>query len=56
MAGCKKKHSKQQIANYKQYAISERCGLNRLRRAEMKEIGKNWVLKNINRIKNHVYM
>ena len=34
MAGCKKKHSKQQIANYKQYAISERCGLNRLRRAE----------------------
>ena len=34
MAGCKKKHSKQQIANYKQYAISERCGLNRLRREE----------------------
>lgn len=34
MAGCKKKHSKQQTANYKQYAISERCGLNRLRRAE----------------------
>ena len=34
MAGCKKKHSKQQIANFKQYAISERCGLNRLRRAE----------------------
>ena len=25
-------------------------------REEMKEIGKNWVLKNINRIKNHVYM
>ena len=23
-------------------------------REEMKEIGKNWVLKNINRIKNHV--
>ena len=34
MAGCKKRNSKQQIANYKQYAISERCGLNRLRRAE----------------------
>ena len=25
-------------------------------REEMKEIGKNWVLKNINRIKNYVYM
>jgi len=34
MAGCKKRNSKQQIANYKQYAISERCGLNRLRMAE----------------------
>ena len=34
MAGCKKRNSKQQIANYKQYALSERCGLNRLRRAE----------------------
>ena len=34
MAGCKKKHSKQQIANFKQYAIAEKCGLNRLRRAE----------------------
>lgn len=36
MAGCKKKSSKLQDAHYKQYAISGKCGVNRLRALEQR--------------------
>lgn len=40
MAGCKKKHSKLQEANYKRYAIEGKAGINRLNRMK-RELNKN---------------
>lgn len=40
MAGCKKKHSKLQEANYKRYAIEGKAGINRLARMK-RELNKN---------------